>query len=128
MNFDFAKSMKEISDTELIKIVTLDRNDYEEAALIAAENELTSRNLSLEQISAAKKTNEEQKFIRDTKANTPLDFHWKILALVFPGVFQIIISGIFKGDGYDKKATELTKWTLLGIGFYILLIILISVS
>ena len=122
MNLDFAKSMEESSDAELIKIVTIDRNDYQKVALIAAEKELSRRNLSSEQISSAKKINEVQKVIKDTKANAPLDFHWKILAVIFPGVFQIIISGILKGDGYDRKAKELTKWTLIGIGFYILII------
>ncbi|MEO5562159.1 MAG: hypothetical protein ABIR18_01965 [Chitinophagaceae bacterium] len=120
--------MSEISDTELIKVVTTDREAYQEAALVAAENELSKRNLTFEQIATAKKINEAEKTIRDKKANTPLDSHWKIVAFFFPAIFQLIISGIFKGEGYDRKANELTWWTLYGIGFYILLIIFISVS
>jgi len=127
MNFDYVKSMKEASDAELIRIVTTDSADYQEAALIAAKNELASRNLSIKEISEATQANEEQKLIRDTKANAPLDFHWKMLAVIFPGIFQIIISGILKGEGYDRKARELTKWTFIGLGLYIILIILISI-
>jgi len=128
MDFEFEKSMARLSDAELVRVVTSDRNDYQEAALIAAENELAKRNLTVEQISDARKTNEAEKIIRDTKANTPLDFYWIILALIFPGIFQLIISGIFKGEGYDRKSKELTKWTILGLGFYIVLTILISVK
>ncbi len=124
MNFDFAKSMQELPDEELVRITTLDRDDYQEAALIAAEKELANRHLSSEQISSATKFNQEQKKIAESKANEPLDIHWKILSVFFPGILQLIISGILIGNGYNKKAKELTKWTFLGITFYIVLIII----
>ena len=122
MDFDFAKSMQDTSDTELIKILTTDRGDYQEAALIAAGKELARRNLSGEQVASANEINEAQKAIKDKKANVPLDVHWKILAVVFPGLLLLIISGIFKGDGYERKSAELAKWTFIGVAVYIVVI------
>lgn len=125
MNFDFTKTMRETSDAELIKILTQDRNDYQEAAIAAAENELTKRKLSAKQIESAKTFNSVQKAVSDEKANAPLDFHWEILSVALPGIFQLLISGILKGEGYDRKAKELTKWTFIGVLAYITLIALI---
>ena len=48
MQFDFKKVMKENSDEELVKILTVRRADYQEDAIMAAQNELQSRNLSEE--------------------------------------------------------------------------------
>ena len=123
MNLDFDKTMKQMSDAELIKITNTDRNGYQEAALLAAENELRQRKLSQEQISVAIEHNEQQQALVDAKANAPLEIQWKILAMIFPVLFQLIISGIFKGDGYHRKSRELLKWTLFGILLYIVLIL-----
>lgn len=126
MQFDFTETMIQASDVELLKIVTTDRNNYQEAAIIAAETELSRRNLSSEQITAAEMFNEQQKQNILAKANAPLETHWKVLTFIFPGVINLIFSGTFKGDGYDRKANELVKWTLYGVGFYISLVLLIS--
>ena len=57
------------------------------------------------------------------KAATPLNIEWKILTFLFPGMLQLIFSTAFKAEGYDRKAKDLTRWTLLGFGFYTLLLI-----
>jgi hypothetical protein len=126
MHFDFTETMKQASNAELLKIVTTDRDDYQEGAVKAAETELSKRNLSIEEITAAEMFNEQQQQILLKKANAPLESHWKILTFIFPGVINFIFSGTFKGDGYDRKANELVKWTLYGVGFYIGFILLIS--
>ena len=126
MQLDFEKTMKEASNAELLKIITTDRDNYQEAAIEAAEVELSKRNLTPEEMKAAKKFNEEQQQIITFKSNLPLDTHWKVLTFIFPGILQIILSGTFKGDGYDRKADDLLKWTLYGFGFYIGLVIIIS--
>ncbi|HTE32270.1 MAG TPA: hypothetical protein VK666_17940 [Chryseolinea sp.] len=123
MNLDFTESMRRTSDTELIKIVTVDRGDYQEAALIAAEKELAGRNLPVERIASAKETNEAERAIKDRKANAPLEVYWAILAVILPIVFQMIMSGIFITHGYERKSRELTKWTVLGIALYVVYVI-----
>jgi hypothetical protein len=128
MNFDFSKSMKDASDAELIKILTTDRSDYQEVAIVAAETEFARRNLAIEHVERLKSENAFRQKIKTAKANEPLDFHWKVIAVIFPVLFQFIISGLLKGDGYDRKARELTKWTFIGIATYIVLIILMVMS
>lgn len=63
--------MAEATDTEIIKIVTADRDNYQEAAVEAAEKELTKRNLPIELIEKTKKFQESQKQFDEIKTNTP---------------------------------------------------------
>jgi len=110
--------MSERSDSELLKIVNELRNDYQVEAVEAAETELKNRNLNSTQIEEAIKYNEKTKQITIEKANDKLGTGWKILTFIFPGIIQVIFAVTFKADGYDRKAKELTKWTLYGFGFY----------
>lgn len=125
MQFDFVDAMKNASDTELIKIVTTDRADYQEAALRAAEAELATRKLHPSIIEIAKKNIEQTQKADAAKAAIPLEMHWKILAFILPFIFIFLLSGIFKAEGYERKANELAKWAFIGFGFYVLLIIFI---
>jgi hypothetical protein len=127
MENQFTNVMSQRSDADLLKIVNEHRNDYQPEAVIAAENELTNRNLSTQQIQEASKENEIKHKIDTDKANTKLGSGWKILAFISPGIIYIIFSGVFKADGYDRKARELTQWTLYGFGFYVGFAILISI-
>jgi hypothetical protein len=111
--------MSEKSDAELLKIINEQRNDYQIEAVEAAEIELKNRNLDNTQIEEAIKHNEITKQEITEKANLKLGTGWKILTFIFPGIIQVIFAGTFKADGYDRKAKELTKWTLYGFGFYI---------
>jgi hypothetical protein len=126
MSFDFKETMKEATDAELIKIVYTDREHYQVAAILAAEAELAQRRLSLEQIQVLKAYQEKQQQIQHGNATTPLDIHWVVLSFLFPGILQIILSGLFRAEGYDRKATDLVKWTIGGICFYLALAILIT--
>ena len=127
MNFDFTRAMSDATDAELIKILTVDRENYQEAAVEAAELELTKRNIPTEQIEKTRQLHTAQKQFEDIKANAPLDTHWKVLTFIFPAILQIIISGVFKSEGYDRKANELAKWTLYGFCFYISIAILFTI-
>ena len=89
--------------------------------------ELAKRNLSFERIEKAKKENEIKAQVASEKANRKLEPGWKILIFIFPGIIQIIFAGTFKADGYDRKARELTKWTLYGFGFYFGLVLLFMI-
>ena len=126
MQFDFNETMKSSSDEELIKIVTYERDNYQEAAIKAVEIELEKRNLNQTDIYSAQDSIEAKYEQQQLKAETPLDTHWKILTFIFPGILQIILSGTFKSEGYDRKASELVKWTFFGFGFYVLVILILS--
>jgi hypothetical protein len=126
MNPDFTKSMQRATDEELVSILTTDRDEYQEAAIEAAEIELAVRNLSSDVISFAREKSKADKAIKTTKAEAPLDDHWKVLSFFFPGILQLIISGMLVGQGYDRKARELSRWTVIGLCAYVLLFIFIG--
>ena len=110
--------MSQRSDAELLKILNEQRYDYQPEAVVAAEEELKKRNLSVEAIEKAKKEIEINKKVVADKADQKLDGAWKAIAFIFPGLLLVIFSGTFKADGYDRKAKELVKWTLFGFAFY----------
>jgi hypothetical protein len=126
MEFDFKKVMEENSDEELVKIVTVYRTDYQDEAIIAAEDELRSRNLSLEQTENYKITAEKTHAQDIKKANEPLETPIKIVTAIFPMIITFILSGFYKSKGYDKKAKDLIMWTFVGFAAYIFLIALFS--
>ena len=126
MQFDFEQTMKAISDIELLKITSIDKNNYQEAAVLAAERELKKRNISIEKIDTLNKINLINTELTVKKAETPLELPHKLLAFVLPGIHTLILSGYLKGNGYEKKSKDLTTWTLYGFGFYIIIIILLN--
>ncbi len=123
----FTEQMSKRTNVELLKILNEQRNDYQPEAITAAEEELGKRNLSNEQVATAKEELEAKRQFDEKRANEPLGAGWKILTAMFPGLIQIIFSGTFKADGYDRKARELVRWTLYGFIFYVGLVILIMI-
>jgi hypothetical protein len=127
MENKFISIMTQRTDAELLKIVNEQKNDYQPEAIEAAELELKNRNLSDEQVEEAIQENRSKEQTETEKSNMPLSGSWKVLTFVFPGLIQVIYAGIFKADGYDRKARELAKWTLYGFGFYLGLAILVMI-
>lgn len=126
MTNNFEDVMSKQTDAELLKIVTGPIEDYQPAALEAAKKELAKRNLSADRLVTVKQEVEHDQKLKDEKANQPLQTGWKVLTFIFPGLIQTVFSGTFKADGYDRKAKELVNWTIYGFGFYVGLIVLIS--
>ena len=128
MQFDFTAIMANNSDRELLKIVTVDRDNYQPAAIEAAELELKKRNLSSEFIEQANKHNEAEKQLIEAKANEPLEAVFKGLAFIFPGILMLLFSAGYKASGYDRKSNELATWTFYGLGLYMTIIIVMILS
>lgn len=123
MKNSFEAVMAKRSDTELMKIINGPVDDYQPQAIEAAKKEFEKRNLTTEQYrNAFIKLEQDNKLLKE-KTKQPLDKIWKILTFIFPGLFQIIFSGILISNGYETKAKELTKWTLYGFCFYFALIL-----
>jgi hypothetical protein len=122
---EFSEAMSKRSNADLIEIVTILRDDYQPEAVIAAESEIKDRKLSIEKIEAAKAETNERNAINDQKANKPLGFGVKILNFLLPALSSIVFAGIYKADGYHRKATEAWRWTFFGFGFYFGIILLI---
>ncbi|MBV8391031.1 MAG: hypothetical protein JO080_14595 [Mucilaginibacter sp.] len=118
MKNEFDNIMSQRTDAELIQILNGPPDNYQPAALEAARRVFEGRNLSDEKISAAKQEIEQDRLRDDLKSNEPLPIFLKIIAFIFPGILLLLFAGLFKGGGYDKKAKDLTRWTLFGFGFY----------
>ena len=124
MENEFDEVMRKRTDADLIKILNGPPDDYQPVALEAAKNEFERRNLSEAQISTAEQEIFQEQAIDETRANAPLSIFPKVFAFIFPGILLLMFAGTYKADGYDRKAKELVKWTLYGMGFYIGLVVL----
>lgn len=127
MENKFTSLMVQLSDSELLKVVTIARNDYQPEAIEAAEIELKNRNMSVQQTEEIERENESLEQIKIEKSNKGLGFTLKVLSFFFPGIIPILFSRVFKADGYDRKARELVKCTFYGFGFYLGIVILIVI-
>jgi hypothetical protein len=129
MENDFSEVMKQKSDGELIEIVTRLKNDYQPAAVAAAETEIKSRRLSATQIEQAELEIEEKLKAGVEKENEPLGIGQKLLFLLFFwGVVPWAMAGTFKAKGYTKKYKDAWKFMKIGIAVFFgipLIIILI---
>ena len=127
MENDFGKVMAGHSDTELIKIVTGPPDNYQPAAFVAAQKEYARRNLSESQIESAETEIKKEEAEKVELANIPLNAGLKTFAFLFPGLIYLIFIGLLRSEGQLRKAKDLGRWTLYGIGFYILLFIAIMI-
>ena len=85
---NFEDIMSKKTDADLFKIIAGPAGDYQSAALEAAQKEFAKRNLTEDQFADTKQGIEQEKKIKDDKANEPLGIGWKILTFVFPGTFR----------------------------------------
>ena len=121
---DFQQIMSEASNEELIKIVTLLRDEYQPEAVATAEAELKKRNLPQGQFEQIRQITEFNKNVEDAKASEPLSGIFKVLCFLFPFVglaAMVFIAMYLKSKGYRKKGNDVAKWTLLGALFYCVL-------
>jgi hypothetical protein len=125
MNNEFDEVMEQRTDEELIAILGSSEGDYKPAAMEAAQRVFNKRKLPEDKIKIIKQVIEQKQEADAIRADEPLEGIYKFLAFVFPGILVLMLAGTFKADGYDRKAKELVKATLYGLGFYFGLVILI---
>jgi hypothetical protein len=123
MKGDFKEVMSQHSDAELLEILTKFKDDYQPEAVVAAENEIKKRNLSLVEKYDALLEIEEKNVKTVAKNNTSLDVIQKTLFLIFCwGVIPWLIAGTFKSAGFDKKYNDARKFIILGFAIYLVII------
>jgi hypothetical protein len=96
MATDFTEVMAERSDKQLAEILTVKRNDYQPAAIEAAELEFKKRGLETSTFITeedVKKSEELTKPIDPAKEN--LHWYFKILTLGLPSLILVICERIF---------------------------------
>ena len=128
MENEFDAVMQKRTDAQLIKILNGPPDDYQPTAIDAAKREFERRNLSEAEITTATEEIEQEQLVDESKANMPLGIFPKIIAFIFPGILLIMFAGTYKADGYDRKAKEMVKWTLLGVAFYVSLVVLMIIT
>ena len=85
------------------------------------------RQLTVQQLATAEETHTTIIADETAKAEEPLGLVNKIWTFIIP-FRAFMISMTYRADGYDTKADDIRKWGLYGIGFYIVLMLLISRS
>ncbi len=105
MNNNFAEVMAQRSDEELIKILTIHKQDYQPEAVECAEIELKKRNLSLDNIQTIeeelKADNEQQIKIESNVANSMLRLvnflvdaiSYLVLFFIIAGTIGLLLAG-----------------------------------
>jgi hypothetical protein len=121
----FSEAMSERTDAELIRILNDLRNDYQPEAIIAAEEEFAKRNISEEILnSTIMEEVEEIRRQEESKKDEPLT-DWQIArTILFPGWLMLLLSRAYRLQGYERKAKDLKKYTAIGCGGYIAIILL----
>jgi hypothetical protein len=122
MENKFTKLMSKKTSHALIKILTIDRENYQPEAIEAAEIVVKSRNLSEKQIERANKINEKKVVIAQEKAEKPLCWVYKIWLILIP-IRVFAMSASYENEGYERKAREAVNWSYVGFIMYALLLI-----
>jgi uncharacterized membrane protein YcjF (UPF0283 family) len=127
MKNEFEDVMAKRTNAQLIAVINSPIGDYKPEAVEAAKAEYENRGLSEEQIVSANKEIEEKQESDDFKANQPLSSNRRFFAAIFPGLILFAFAGLYKAEGYTRKAKELQTWTVYGFCFYAGVIILLKI-
>jgi hypothetical protein len=127
MQRSFTEVMAQKPDEQLLKILAKP-GDYQPEALEAARLEVEKRKLSSDRVEAVKKEVVIEQKQSTEKAAMPLEGGYKILSFIFPGVIPLMLSTALRTNGYERKASELLRWTFYGIAFYITIAVFIGLS
>jgi len=130
MDNNFKDAMSQRTDQELIKIVTLQREDYQPLAVEAAEREIDLRNIDMEKIEKLKqeftKKRDEQKKIDlnfVSSLTRLLNFLVDSLIIFLLAIILSIIPGIFKTN-YTIPQVEFITCCLIFVSFMLYYVIL----
>lgn len=123
MTQNFSESMSNRTDEELIKIVTVDRNDYQTEAVEAAEKELRTRNIDATKIESVKHDIEEKE-TKDKAFESSIVSSWTrlihtivdflgflILAFILSSILQLFY------NPSDEQTIKLVGYGLLLVSF-----------
>jgi uncharacterized RDD family membrane protein YckC len=124
MNTDFREAMSERTDEELIKIVTVGRNDYQALAIEAAEEEVKNRGIdttTIEQVKIDLTTKiEEQKQFDEKKVSASIrliNFIVDTIAFCIVTIILSFILGLFIGPT-DSGLITIAVYLTLAVGFF----------
>ena len=112
MENEFDEIMKQHTDAELIEILNSAPGDYKDSAMESARREFQSRKLSPQKVKEINEGIEHEKYEEEVAFNAPADKPSKVLAFIFPRVWELFLS-----DGSNRDR-ELSMYTIYGFIFY----------
>lgn len=121
MTQNFDESMSNRTDEELIKIVTVDKNDYQTEAVLAAERELTTRNIDSEKIETIKIEIEERK-TKDNEFESSIVSSWTRLVHTVVDFFGFLIIAFILSSILELFYNPTDKQTIYLVGYVLLLV------
>lgn len=124
MTSAFAAVMARKSNAELLEIADSTEDQYQAAALEAANAELASRKLTPGQLHSAIEVTERKRAETSEFASAPLQLHWIISAILCPGLLNLLLAEALRAKGMKRKAKELNRYTLWGVALYAGLILM----
>ncbi len=118
------------TDEELAAVLGGPADDWEPAAIVAAQNEAMRRGISLDK---QEELVVEGRAIAE-RASVPLAKGWRALAMLggvmlFGGIVILIFNRILAAEGRVREAKELVSWWAYGVGAFLggsLLLALVS--
>jgi uncharacterized RDD family membrane protein YckC len=124
MDFDFKAEMLSLNDEDLIKIVTIDRENYQSDAVVAAEAEIIKRNIEInkfEQVKNDLKNRIEEQKELDTKRVNPLVriIHFLVDTTLFFTIAILLYSilGLFINFSENLTLFKFWNYLILAIAF-----------
>jgi hypothetical protein len=110
----YSPAMAKLTNRQLVRVLGADAPQYLPIALEAAELELQSRQLSPSELAYCEEENATIDAVRALHAIEPLELHWRIVALFFPGALYVLWAGNLHREGYVQKVRDLGNWSLMG--------------
>ncbi|GGY95284.1 hypothetical protein [Novosphingobium colocasiae] len=116
MTDSFESTMQGLTDDELVLIAHGDTDDYEQAAMAAARNEIARRGLAEDFVTTALEHEELRDRAEALRPDLPLSTLARIVLIVI-GPFSFWPAIILGARGYRRKSREAWICLLIGIAF-----------
>lgn len=123
----FAESMATRTDAELVEIVTGDPDDWQPDAVAAAKEEIAKRGISGE-----RREELESRVGREVAAaQRPLSRSMRLLVIAcggfcLPGIAIVYLYTQYEKAGETRKARELIRYFVYGLGIHIAILLVIK--
>ena len=115
------------SNKELMDMIILDKERLTPEQLAEAEEEFKKRNISNDEIVEMLKAYGLVLPKSGEYEKEKLGFLGKSFAFLFPGLLYIFYVGKIRSNVFSRRANDVRLWTTYGIGFYIIIILIIQI-
>jgi uncharacterized RDD family membrane protein YckC len=119
MKNKFAKVMSEMTDEELIKIVTIERDEYQPLGVEAAESEIKKRNIDTSKFEEIKKKAKAEKELKVKIDSYTVGTKIRFLNFIIDFIIWLIMVGIFTFPLNANNGIQMLLGYLILLGTFI---------